>query len=86
MSEEDFGQEGSTLGGRVRRFAQVGGQVGGLAAQVAFARLLGIGLDRGRHSEDLRAGRLDLLGLGLRRGQELGGSLLRGLGGASRRW
>jgi predicted unusual protein kinase regulating ubiquinone biosynthesis (AarF/ABC1/UbiB family) len=55
MSEEDFGQEGSTLGGRVRRFAQVGGQVGGLAAQVAFARLLGIGLDRGRHSEDLRS-------------------------------
>ena len=55
MSEEDFGQEGSTLGGRVRRFAQVGGQVGGLAAQVAFTRLLGIGLDRGRHSEDLRS-------------------------------
>jgi predicted unusual protein kinase regulating ubiquinone biosynthesis (AarF/ABC1/UbiB family) len=55
MSEEDFGQEDSTLGGRVRRFAQVGGKVGGLAAQVVGARLLGIGLDRGRHSEDLRS-------------------------------
>jgi predicted unusual protein kinase regulating ubiquinone biosynthesis (AarF/ABC1/UbiB family) len=55
MSEEDFGQEDSTLGGRVRRFVQVGGQVGGLAAQVVGARLLGIGLDRGRHSEDLRS-------------------------------
>jgi predicted unusual protein kinase regulating ubiquinone biosynthesis (AarF/ABC1/UbiB family) len=55
MSEEDFGQEESTLGGRVRRFAQVGGRVGGLAAQVVGARLLGIGLDRGRHSEDLRS-------------------------------
>ncbi len=55
MSEEDFGQEESTLGGRVSRFAQVGGRVGGLAAQVVGARLLGIGLDRGRHSEDLRS-------------------------------
>ena len=55
MSEEDFGLEGSTLSGRVRRFAQVGGQVGGLAAQLVGARLLGLGLDRGRHSEDLRA-------------------------------
>jgi len=55
MSEEDFGLEGPTLSGRVRRFAQVGGQVGGLAAQVVGARLLGFGLDRGRHSEDLRA-------------------------------
>ncbi|MDX1575528.1 MAG: AarF/UbiB family protein [Kiloniellales bacterium] len=55
MSDEDLGQEESTIGGRVRRFAQVGGQVGGLAAQVAFSRLLGIGLDRGRHSEDLRS-------------------------------
>jgi predicted unusual protein kinase regulating ubiquinone biosynthesis (AarF/ABC1/UbiB family) len=55
MSEEDFGLEGPTLGGRVRRYARVGGQVGGLAAQVVGARLLGIALDRGRHSEDLRA-------------------------------
>ena len=55
MSEEEFGEEDSTLGGRVRRFAQVGGKVGGLAAQVVGARLLGIGLDRGRHSEDLRS-------------------------------
>ncbi len=53
MSDEDFGLEGPTLGGRVRRFAQVGGQVGGLAAQVVGARLLGIALDRGRHSQDL---------------------------------
>ncbi len=54
MSDQDYGEEDSTLGGRVRRFAQVGGQVGGLAAQVLGARVLGIALDRGRHSEDLR--------------------------------
>jgi predicted unusual protein kinase regulating ubiquinone biosynthesis (AarF/ABC1/UbiB family) len=54
MADQDFGQEESTLGGRVRRITQVGSQVGGLAAQVAIARVLGIALDRGRHSEDLR--------------------------------
>ena len=55
MSESDFGPEGSRLSGRVRRYAKVGTQVGGLAAQVVGARVLGVGLDRGRHSADLKA-------------------------------
>jgi len=54
MADKDFGREESTLGGRVRRITQVGSRVGGLAAQVVGARVLGIALDRGRHSEDLR--------------------------------
>jgi predicted unusual protein kinase regulating ubiquinone biosynthesis (AarF/ABC1/UbiB family) len=54
MTDRDFGREESTFGGRVRRITQVGSRVGGLAAQVVGARVLGIALDRGRHSEDLR--------------------------------
>ena len=54
MADRDFGREESTFGGRVRRITQVGSRVGGLAAQVVGARVLGIALDRGRHSEDLR--------------------------------
>jgi len=53
---KDFGDEaGSRLSGRVRRYAKVGTSVGGLAAQVVGARYLGIGLDRGKHSSDLKA-------------------------------
>jgi predicted unusual protein kinase regulating ubiquinone biosynthesis (AarF/ABC1/UbiB family) len=55
MSDESFGREDSRLSGRVRRYAQVGTRVGGLAAQLAGARALGMALDRGRHSEDLKA-------------------------------
>jgi predicted unusual protein kinase regulating ubiquinone biosynthesis (AarF/ABC1/UbiB family) len=55
MSDEGFGREDSTVGRRVRRYAQVGSQVGGLAAQMVGARVLGMALDRGRHSEDLKA-------------------------------
>ena len=54
MSEGSFGSEDSTLGGRVKRYAQVGTSVGGLAAQFVGARLLGIGLDRDRHSSELK--------------------------------
>jgi len=54
--DEGFGDEaGSRLSGRVRRYARVGSSVGGLAAQVVGARFLGIGLDRGKHSSDLKA-------------------------------
>ncbi|MGF1592851.1 MAG: ABC1 kinase family protein [Kiloniellaceae bacterium] len=54
--EEDFGDEGaSSLSGRARRYARVGSSVGGLAAQVVGARYLGIGLDRGKHSSELKA-------------------------------
>ncbi len=55
MSDTDFGKEGSRLSRRVRRYARVGTSVGGLAAQVVGARVLGLTLDRGRHSADLRA-------------------------------
>jgi len=41
--------------GRVRRYAQVGAAVGGLAARLAGERYLGIGIDRERHAADLKA-------------------------------
>lgn len=55
MSDDAFGSEDSRLSGRMKRYAKVGTQVGGLAAQVFGARVLGVGLDRGRHSADLKA-------------------------------
>ncbi len=55
MSDSDFGDEQSRLGGRVRRYARVGSRVGGLAAQIVGARVFGRGLDRARHSADLYA-------------------------------
>jgi predicted unusual protein kinase regulating ubiquinone biosynthesis (AarF/ABC1/UbiB family) len=44
----------NTLGGRVRRYAQVSGAMGGLAARLAGQRLLGIEIDQPRHAEELR--------------------------------
>ncbi|HEV2097844.1 MAG TPA: AarF/ABC1/UbiB kinase family protein [Stellaceae bacterium] len=41
--------------GRVRRYAQVGSAMGGLAARLAGERYLGIAVDRGRHAADLKA-------------------------------
>ena len=55
MTDDHFGDESSSLGGRVRRYARVSTQVGGLAAQVAGARYLGRDLDKGRHSSELKA-------------------------------
>ncbi len=55
MSEQDFSGEESRLTGRVRRYAKVGGAVGGLAAQLIGARYLGLDLDVGRHSSELKA-------------------------------
>jgi predicted unusual protein kinase regulating ubiquinone biosynthesis (AarF/ABC1/UbiB family) len=49
MSDED------SLAGRARRYAQVTGAVGGLAARLAGQRYLGIGIDRGSHAAELRA-------------------------------
>jgi predicted unusual protein kinase regulating ubiquinone biosynthesis (AarF/ABC1/UbiB family) len=43
----------SNLTGRVRRYARVGGAVGGAAARFAGSRLLGVELDRDRHAADL---------------------------------
>jgi predicted unusual protein kinase regulating ubiquinone biosynthesis (AarF/ABC1/UbiB family) len=45
----------NNLTGRVRRYAQVGAAVGGLAARLAGERYLGIGIDRERHAADLKA-------------------------------
>jgi predicted unusual protein kinase regulating ubiquinone biosynthesis (AarF/ABC1/UbiB family) len=45
--ENDFGT-------RLKRYAQVTGAVGGLAARLAGNRYLGVGLDRDRHAGDLR--------------------------------
>jgi predicted unusual protein kinase regulating ubiquinone biosynthesis (AarF/ABC1/UbiB family) len=51
MAEED---ERNRLAGRVRRYARVGGAVGGLAARLAGERYLGMEIDRLRHAEDLK--------------------------------
>ncbi|CAA7613577.1 AarF/ABC1/UbiB kinase family protein [Magnetospirillum sp. UT-4] len=45
--------EQNTLGGRVRRYAQVGRAVGGLAARVGAERVLGVKLDRPAHAAEL---------------------------------
>ncbi len=55
MSDSDFGSEESRFASRVRRYARVGTSVGGLAAQLVGARVLGLGLDRARHSAELKA-------------------------------
>jgi predicted unusual protein kinase regulating ubiquinone biosynthesis (AarF/ABC1/UbiB family) len=47
--------EDNSLGGRVRRYAQVSTAVGGLAARLAGERYLGLKLDRNRHAADLKA-------------------------------
>lgn len=47
--------EENTLGGRVKRYAQVGRAVGGLAARMGAERVLGVKMDRGRDAVDLKA-------------------------------
>lgn len=47
--------ESARFGGRLRRYAKVGSEVGLLAAQLAGARVLGRRIDRGRHSAELKA-------------------------------
>src|SRR5436853_1246948 len=49
MSDDD------SFTGRVRRYARVGGAMGGLAARLAGERYLGLVVDRERHAADLRA-------------------------------
>jgi predicted unusual protein kinase regulating ubiquinone biosynthesis (AarF/ABC1/UbiB family) len=44
----------NTLGGRVKRYAQVGTGIGGFAARVAGERFFGAKPDRARNAEDLR--------------------------------
>ena len=45
----------NSLGGRARRYAQVGGMMAGQAARLAGARLRGATLDRGAHAGELKA-------------------------------
>jgi predicted unusual protein kinase regulating ubiquinone biosynthesis (AarF/ABC1/UbiB family) len=45
----------NSLTGRVRRYAQVSGAMGGLAARLAGERYLGLSLDRERHAAELKA-------------------------------
>src|SRR5882724_5120790 len=49
MTDED------SFTGRVRRYARVGGAMGGLAARLAGERYLGVPIDRERHAADLKA-------------------------------
>ena len=48
-------RDSDSLGGRVKRYAQVSGAVGGLAARLAGERFLGIRLDRDQHARELKA-------------------------------
>src|SRR5437667_4347729 len=48
MTDED------SFSGRVRRYARVGGAMGGLAARLAGERYLGVPIDRERHAADLK--------------------------------
>ncbi|WP_020591200.1 ABC1 kinase family protein [Kiloniella laminariae] len=50
----DFSDDNSRFSGRMKRYAKVGTSVGGLAAQVVGNRVFGLGLDRGRHSSELK--------------------------------
>lgn len=47
--------ESNSLGGRVKRYAQVGRAVGGLAAKLGAEKVLGVKLDRERHAAELTA-------------------------------
>ncbi len=47
--------EANSLTGRVKRYARVGGAVGGLAARLAGSRYLGMEIDRDAHARDLKA-------------------------------
>src|SRR6188508_2717858 len=55
MASGPSGRSENTLSGRVRRYAQVSGAMGGLAARIAGARFLGIKIDRAAHAEELKA-------------------------------
>ncbi|MGE5517003.1 MAG: ABC1 kinase family protein [Bacteroidota bacterium] len=45
--------EQNSLGGRVKRYAQVGRAVGGLAARLGAEKVLGVRMDRDRHAAEL---------------------------------
>ena len=47
-------EERSSIGGRLRRYAQVTGTMSSLAARLAGERYLGLELDRSKHAIQLR--------------------------------
>jgi predicted unusual protein kinase regulating ubiquinone biosynthesis (AarF/ABC1/UbiB family) len=47
-------EERNTVAGRVKRYAQVGRAVGGLAARLGAERVLGVKMDRSRHAGELK--------------------------------
>jgi len=55
MAEGPTYRPENTFPGRVRRYAQVSGAMGNLAARLAGARFFGINIDRTSHAEELRA-------------------------------
>ena len=55
MAANDKDREANRLSARVGRYARVGSQVGGFAARVAGARLVGGGRDNDRNAAELRA-------------------------------
>ncbi len=55
MSEEFGGdRDENSLSGRVMRYAQVSGTMGGLAARIAGQQLFGIRIDKAQHAEELK--------------------------------
>ncbi|GAA0776859.1 AarF/ABC1/UbiB kinase family protein [Roseibium denhamense] len=52
---EEKDREGNRLSARMGRYARVGGNVGGIAAKVAGARLLGMNLDNSKNAAELAA-------------------------------
>ena len=54
MNDRTGNRPENTLTGRVRRYAQVSGAMGGLAARLAGSQLLGVKIDRGQHAEELK--------------------------------
>jgi predicted unusual protein kinase regulating ubiquinone biosynthesis (AarF/ABC1/UbiB family) len=54
MSDSGGDRGENTLSGRVRRYAQVSGTMGGLAARIAGSQFLGMRIDRGQHAEELK--------------------------------
>ncbi|NJO38039.1 MAG: AarF/ABC1/UbiB kinase family protein [Rhizobiales bacterium] len=54
MSDRPRDRRENTLGGRMRRYAQVSGTMGGLAARLAGSQLLGMKIDRSQHAEELK--------------------------------
>ncbi|MEL6964997.1 MAG: AarF/ABC1/UbiB kinase family protein [Pseudomonadota bacterium] len=54
MNDSPQNRRENTITGRVRRYAQVSGTMGGLAARLAGSQFLGMKIDKGQHAEELK--------------------------------